>query len=68
MAGDRGYELHDGSSLQTSVRGGPGRFAKKDGIHLKSEVLQERAAGNGLHQGEKRKWAPTTAMKEANMV
>ena len=55
IAGDRRYELHDGNSLQTSVRGGPGGFAKEDGVQLKSDVLREHAAGNWLHQGEKRK-------------
>ena len=69
IAGDRGCELRDGnSSFQTFVGGGSGGFAKEDGIHLKSEIIQERAAGDKLHQGGKRKWAPITAVKAADMV
>ena len=68
IAGDRGYKLHDGNTFRTSVGGGPGGFAQGDGIHLKSEILQEQAACDELHQGAKCKWAPTTAVEEANMV
>ena len=68
IAGDRGYQLHDGKSFQTFVGEGPGGFAKEDGIHLKSEILLERAAGDGIHEADKRKWAPTTAVKEADIV
>ena len=68
VAGARGYELRNGSSFQTFVGGGPGGFAKEDGIHLKSEIVQERATGDDLHEGNKRKWVSTTAVREAEIV
>ena len=60
--------MNDGKSFQTFVGEGPGRFATKDGIHLKSEILQERTVADELHRGDKRKWAPVTAVREADMV
>ena len=68
-AGDRGYEMHDGNAFQTFVGEGTGRFTPtKDGIHLKSEILQERTVGDGLYGGDGRKWESVMAFREADMV
>ena len=68
IAGDRGYELHEENFLQAFAAEGPRGFATEDGIPLKSEVLQERAASDGLYWGEKCKSPPFTAVREADMV
>ncbi|KAL9136955.1 MAG: hypothetical protein Q9175_001835 [Cornicularia normoerica] len=68
IASDRGYELHDGNFFQKFIGEGPRGFATEDGIHLKSEILQERAVGDELYQGDKRKSASVTAATEADMV
>ena len=68
IASDRGYELHDRNFSENFIVEGPGGFATDNGIHLKSEVLQERAAGDELNQGEVCIWAPITAVTEADMV
>ena len=68
IAGDRGYEVHDSNSLQAFVGEVLRGFATEDGVHLKSEILQERAAVDGLYWENKRKWPPFTAVREANMV
>lgn len=68
IASDRGYELHNGNFFRHFVGEGPGGFAVGDGSHVKSEILQEHAAGDELYQGNKCIWAPLPAVTEANMV
>ena len=68
IASDRGYELHNGNFFRPFVGEGPGGFAAGDGSHVKSEILQERAAGDELYQGNRCIWAPLPAVTEANMV
>ncbi len=68
IASDRGYELHNRNSFQNFVGEGPEGFAMENGIHLKSEALQERAAGSESYQGEECIWAPVTAVTEVDMV
>ncbi len=65
IASDTGYELHNGNFFQNFVGEGPGGFDTEHGIHLKSEILQER---DELYRGEECIWAPTTAVTEADMV
>ena len=68
IAGDWGYELHDSNSLQAFVGEVPRGFATEDGVHVKSEILQERAAVDELYWENKSKGPPCTAVREADMV
>ena len=64
MSDDRGYELRGCNFVHNNEREGPEGMATEDGIHVKSETLQEREAGHTIYTGHERIWAPT----ETDMV
>ena len=59
MSGDRGYELHGCNFVHNNEQEAPERIATEDGIHVKSETLQEREAGHTIYTRHERIWAPT---------
>ena len=59
ISGDRGYELSGCNFVHNIEREGSGGLATEDGIHVKSEILQDREAGHTLYTGHERIWAPT---------
>lgn len=67
IAGDGGYELHDGNFFQTFVPEGPGTFATEDD-HVESDSLQERAPGDEIYWGDQHKLPPFMAVRQADMV